>query len=503
MALYRYPYLQRKSTVNRLTWLLILLVTLQPALANNSCKVEGYAIGFFNGVATTKKDAERGQDKIQSTLNTDEYKGEKVEYQLFYNDSYIDEGDLNLLGDFAETFDQRTHELTQKSFDRWEAFWDIINGRQESSIIQKIGTLVEGFILFVNDVISIKLNYQIKAFLEKLATLTGSTPNTEEVRLNHRLINDSLAWEGKKLIYIAHSQGNLWVNESYENVLSQTGYDADNIKVIHIAPASPIVKGDYILSGNDLVINGLQLTGIGSVQPFNFTAPVNHDESTGHGLIEVYLTDPTSVSMIKKSVKKAFSALTKPDMEDFLFQITYEYTPNFVSNHKSPQIKLVDNNEDWMDKASEYAGVYLVEKSRNKYELVSEKNFEPVTFDYKNNSRDRQTITVNQCNKISSEKPFVLGEYSEETVDLSSMWPNLPPKIETKVTVMDRFGRKLLQGGVSKNEYRDRGWSYIGSFVDFKAVIPYADTEKKQLKKNKLQGKYELYSDTILFSFES
>jgi len=54
--------------VNRPTWLLILLVTLQPALANNFCKVEGYAIGFFNGVATTKKDAVRGQDKIQSLV---------------------------------------------------------------------------------------------------------------------------------------------------------------------------------------------------------------------------------------------------------------------------------------------------------------------------------------------------------------------------------------------------------------------------------------------------
>ena len=70
-----------------------------------SCKIEGYTIGFFNGVATTEEDAIRGQDEIESTLNVDQYNGEKVEYQLFYNDSSVDSGLINVIGDFAETFD--------------------------------------------------------------------------------------------------------------------------------------------------------------------------------------------------------------------------------------------------------------------------------------------------------------------------------------------------------------------------------------------------------------
>ena len=86
-------------------------------MANDSCKVEGYVIGFFNGVATTRKDAERGRNEIHSTLNIDEYKSEKVEYKLFYNDSYIDGSGFNVLADLAETFDQRTEELEQKQFD--------------------------------------------------------------------------------------------------------------------------------------------------------------------------------------------------------------------------------------------------------------------------------------------------------------------------------------------------------------------------------------------------
>jgi hypothetical protein len=143
----------------------------------NSCKLEGYTIGFFNGVATTLKQAINGKDKLQSTLNVDQYNGQDIDYQLFYNDSYIDESMLNVLGDFAETFDQRTSELEQRTFERWEAFWDIINGRTNSSIINLIDSLISGFLDFFHDVISLGLNEDIKLFLEDLATLSSSTPN--------------------------------------------------------------------------------------------------------------------------------------------------------------------------------------------------------------------------------------------------------------------------------------------------------------------------------------
>ena len=200
----------------------------------NSCKIEDYTIGFFNGVATTREDALRGQKEIKSTLGITQYNGEKVEYQLFYNDSSVDSGLINVIGDFAETFDQRTRELDQRLDNRWEAFWDILWGRQDSSIIKSIASFIPNFGSFVADLISSGLNRRIKDFLESLTMLTDSMPNTEEVRVKHRLINDSQVWKGKKLIYIAHSQGNLWANESYENILNQQGYDTSNIKTIHI-----------------------------------------------------------------------------------------------------------------------------------------------------------------------------------------------------------------------------------------------------------------------------
>ncbi|WP_394143107.1 hypothetical protein [Vibrio atypicus] len=135
--------------MNKLSQLALLsTVFMSSSVMANTCKIEGYTVGFFNGVATTMIDAMDGRDKLSNVVNLKNYGGEKVKYQLFYNDSNVGESGISVLADFAETFDQRTHELEQQSFERWEAFWEIINGRQDSSIIKKISTLVSGFIAF-------------------------------------------------------------------------------------------------------------------------------------------------------------------------------------------------------------------------------------------------------------------------------------------------------------------------------------------------------------------
>ncbi|ELZ5238970.1 hypothetical protein UMI69_004387, partial [Vibrio parahaemolyticus] len=94
--------------MNKLTGALLIFTIFPAHVSANSCDIEGYTIGFFNGVATTLKGAKQGQKKIESTLGIKQFNGEPVEYQLFYNDSYIESNGLNVLADFAETFDQRT-----------------------------------------------------------------------------------------------------------------------------------------------------------------------------------------------------------------------------------------------------------------------------------------------------------------------------------------------------------------------------------------------------------
>ncbi|MEJ6061972.1 hypothetical protein MT380_14870 [Aliivibrio salmonicida] len=491
--------------MNKLTVSLMIGALLPLNVNANSCKIEGYTIGFFNGVATTKKDAERGRDKIKSTLDITQYNGEKVEYQLFYNDSYIESNGFNVLADFAETFDQRTQELEQKQFDRWEAFWDIVNGKQDSSIIKKISAAFSWFGGFFTDFNSQRSNIIIREFLE-LLTLSVDSPDTAKTQMQHKLINDSNTWQGKKLIYIAHSQGNLWVNKSYNYVVSQLGYDASNIHVVHIAPASPTLSpnSDYILSSSDLVINGLNFTGVGSVPPFNTIIAPSSSDIAGHGLIEVYLTHPKSIQKIKSATDKAFASLTKPDMEDVLFSIDYNYTPTFSESHASPEIEFVDNNNNWVKRTDIYSEISYLQRAdpnENKYELNPAKDFEPLSFIHNKKDRESQVISIDQCSDIPNNDPFILGEQSNETIRYA--WDKVPPNTKVSVTVRDRYGVKLQNDEVSINELRPRGHTYQGIFIDLNAINPYTKEEKAFIKQQKLETKYELYSDSILFSISS
>ncbi|HIF9266901.1 TPA: hypothetical protein ACX6Q4_002567 [Photobacterium damselae] len=485
--------------MNKLAISLIISALLPFNAIANSCKIEGYTVSFFNGVATTKDQAKNGQDKIESTLGISQYNSEPVEYQLFYNDSYVESNGFNVLADFAETFDQRTQELEQRQFDRWEAFWDIVNGKQDSSIIKKISAAFSWFGGFVTDFISQNTNVVIREFLE-LLTLSVDSPDTAKTQMQHKLINDSNTWKGKKLIYIAHSQGNLWVNKSYNYIVSQLGYDASNIHVIHIAPASPTLSfnSDYILSTSDLVINGLNFTGIGSVQPPNTVIAPSSSDAAGHGLIEIYLTHPKSIEKIKSSVDKAFASLAKPDMEDVLFSIDYNYTDNFKIGHEQPQYDFVDSKKNRIYDPYDY-----LKSDRFRYNLkpdpIVETNTLLFSLDKKND-----TINITSCDNseyslgeggIPNTESFVFADFS----NIKKLAGPLDMKVSKIVT--DRYGHKWenIKIDVSPNYIGGLAGSYgNGSLIEFFVTQDhYSDEQKTILKRLNLSGKYQVEARLI------
>lgn len=60
-------------------------------------------------------------------------------------------------------------------------------------------------------------------------------------------------------------------------------------QVVHVAPASPTLRGDYVLASIDLVINALRLTGANSVPPANITIGPSRADASGHGFEPTYL----------------------------------------------------------------------------------------------------------------------------------------------------------------------------------------------------------------------
>ncbi|EKO3640658.1 hypothetical protein P0F27_002931 [Vibrio metschnikovii] len=469
----------------------------------NDCEVKGYTIGFFNGVATNEQTAREGLAKIEATINIHQYKGETVDYRLFYNDSKVDDGMFDVLGDFAEVFDQRTQELEQKQFEYWEAFWEIVNERQTGSIMNRLVSIFSELRDLVTNQLSVILNSTIKSFLQTLSSLLGTTPHTEMVRMQHSLINDDLSWKGRKLIYIAHSQGNLWVNESYHNILNQDGYDSSNVKVIHIAPASPMINGDYILSTKDIVINGLNLTGIGSVPKPNFTAIESGGDRLGHGLSEVYLSDKTSIDMLNKAVYKAFLDLKKPEVEDYLLDVAFQYSESFINSYHPPLVQSFSNvavNEELFESGGFILGTRQGEQGEIIYPEYMRSPFRhssPIKFEVDNKERQHQRLIVSQCLGILQDELFVFGSHSRPVWTIENHltgWKfyKIPYNIEQRITVRDRYGKELNSSSWSFDKYRYDYFWYIGSFIGFKIIENYEESERSFLNEQNLNGQGKL-----------
>jgi hypothetical protein len=85
---------------------------------------------------------------------------------------------------------------------------------------------------------------------------------------------------GSPLILVGHSQGNLFLNAAYDSV--QSANPETSVKAIHIGPASPTLRGSYVLADIDLVINALRFQGVNSVPVANLEIPFSRDDASGH-----------------------------------------------------------------------------------------------------------------------------------------------------------------------------------------------------------------------------
>lgn len=254
------------------------------ASANTSlCTAKGYTVGFFNGVWNTYT-----QDEALSGLNALKYligethKDEPVEYTLFYNNTGSTVGATGAQ-DVAEVFIQRAQEFDASGElgKRFEYLWEAASDGDKPlftrlwSTFKAEASIIDGFYSSV-----------ITKSLAGWSSLL-SNPPTSVNYAEHRSQLESLAAEGQKLLLVAHSQGNLFVNPAYDFVTPKVG--ATSVAVVHIAPASITLRGDWVLADIDLVINGLRLQGVGSVPAVNLFLPTSRSDLSGHTLKGTYL----------------------------------------------------------------------------------------------------------------------------------------------------------------------------------------------------------------------
>ncbi|MDO4250256.1 MAG: hypothetical protein Q4C68_01955 [Moraxella sp.] len=274
------------------------------APADNLCRNDGIVFGYFNGVQTTNSTARAALRELKYRYQTQTSTGEAIRYELLYNSTHG-------FGDFVEVFEQRLLEHHDILKNRYELFIQTLNS--DSSTWDKLAAALSLQTAY-NE-------YKEAQVAAAVASINGTSQTLASTYAEHQARIDTWAIEGKKMLFVAHSQGNLFLNPAFD--YAKTKIDPNVVKAVHIAPASPTLRGEHTLADKDLVINGLR--AVGSV-PDNtniiagyLLRPAGLNGKTdflGHGLLEIYLNPRISTSnRINGHINSALSDLSSRQVE--------------------------------------------------------------------------------------------------------------------------------------------------------------------------------------------
>ncbi len=277
------------------------------------CKPVGYVLGFFNGVWNTPNQASNSLRKIKKLMPQKKYKNENIEYELFYNQTGQTRDGATALEDLAEVFRQRAVEFNGVVVNRWELFWETLTDTSdELSFKQRIKSLTKAHDDLLNSI-----GHIIISTTMALRTTFLSNPPTHIDFTRHSTRIKALVIEKKKLLLVAHSQGNFFANYAYDKALSIT--DAKSVKTVHIAPASATLRGEHILANIDVIINLLRVQGLTSVPPINTYLSLSHlstDDASGHTLVNTYLNQKRQTrSKVQSAILTALDDLITPNTQ--------------------------------------------------------------------------------------------------------------------------------------------------------------------------------------------
>lgn len=249
----------------------------------------GTVVVFGNGILNTQDDANDGRDKLsetlKATLTPDEFS--KLKFDLAYNKSY------GFTSDLYESLKQKlSTDNVAVSFWRW------LGGREA-----------------VPDAVREELTKMATRF--DFSTRVAPADLNNHLALYHSSINS-----GKKVVVVAHSQGNFFANAAY--VRLHSGHDAITSRsfgIVSVAnPAGSVGgSGPHTTLVEDLVIQAIALatpTGVlGPLEPnaTNIASNAATSDWKGHGFVEEYMaTGSRTVGPIMQNVIAMNSSLVQP-----------------------------------------------------------------------------------------------------------------------------------------------------------------------------------------------
>lgn len=258
--------------------------------AKSGCDFKGVHLGFFNGVGNTEKQAD---DSLEATFADMSSRGVAISNRkVYYNETKYHGAE-----DIVEVFNQRLNEEFPPLSDRMELFFQTLRDGKQS---QSLSAASRKYLEFATSF----RRYMTKVHVNTLSRLI-SIP-TENIYKNHQKQLDAAIKNKQKLLLVAHSQGNLFVNKAYAYAKPKAG---SAIGVLHVAPASVKLNGPHILADYDLVIDALRAFGPVPGYTDTIGAPPRDWSSdlSGHGYLEIYLNPKSSTyNRFNKEVASIF-----------------------------------------------------------------------------------------------------------------------------------------------------------------------------------------------------
>ncbi len=272
---------------NQMLLLVIRLVFLCGLILPNAnaqvslCIPSGYTVGFFNGVFNDSVEAQLSAtalaNAIPKTINN-----ETVSVEVFYNSSgKLSGSSATRWQDVAEVFSQRSQELGGALDNQWEFYWSSIGS--SSGFWNTLLTATNGF-----PELYAKWKTDVKGKIAAAVTGILSSPLTSADYAKHQQRISALVNEKQKLLFVAHSQGNLFANTAFNFAIGITS--PSSVKVVHVAPASTTLNGEYTLADIDLVIGSLRDAAPGNTPNWNISLPIDlAQDASGHTFLGTYL----------------------------------------------------------------------------------------------------------------------------------------------------------------------------------------------------------------------
>lgn len=252
----------------------------------------GYSVFFLNGIRTEETDAHINATIVQSILG-ESYNGEPVTVAASYNpiDGYQGAGDL------IEVFAQKLAEDPSLS---WQLFFRWVSGEFISTSL----------LVALEDYFGTTGAQEIA---QAAASLSSPQAYTDPVVTGHAGTYKSALLAGKRVMVVAHSQGNLYANAIFGSIQNDNSnaYDLNAFGIAAVAtPANFVATGDdHVTSDTDHVIDAVRIFAPATLQGNDNSVPFTTSaDRLGHGFNEIYTSNQFSIRSHTQNVMQTTMA---------------------------------------------------------------------------------------------------------------------------------------------------------------------------------------------------